>query len=68
MLGYVLRRLAIAVVLLWLLTVITFVIYLKVPQDPAGFIVDVQHASPAQIAQAHHILGTDKPALVQYEK
>lgn len=68
MLGYVLRRLAVAVVLLWLLTVITFVIYLKVPQDPAGFVVDIQHASPAQIAQAHHILGTDKPALVQYEK
>jgi peptide/nickel transport system permease protein len=68
MLGYVLRRVVIAVVLLWILSVITFVIFLKVPADPAGFIVDVQHASPAQIAQAHHILGTDKPAVVQYEK
>jgi len=68
MLGYVLRRVAIAIVLLWILSVITFVIYLKVPADPAGFIVDVQHASPAQIAQAHHLLGTDKPALVQYEQ
>ena len=68
MAGYVLRRVAIAIVLLWLLSVITFVIYLKVPQDPAGFLVDIQHASPAQIAQAHHILGTDKPAVVQYEK
>src|ERR1041385_1967953 len=68
MAGYILRRVAIAIVLLWLLSVITFVIYLKVPQDPAGFLVDIQHASPAQIAQAHHVLGTDKPALVQYEK
>ncbi len=68
MVGYVLRRLAIAVVLLWILSVITFVIYLKVPADPAGFLVDVQHASPAQIEQAHHILGTDRPAIVQYEK
>ncbi|NUR77111.1 MAG: ABC transporter permease [Thermoleophilia bacterium] len=68
MLGYTLRRLAVAVVLLWILSVITFVIYLKVPADPAGFIVDLQHASPAQIAHAHHILGTDRPAVVQYEK
>jgi peptide/nickel transport system permease protein len=66
--GYILRRLGVAVVLLWLLTVITFGIYLKVPQDPAGFLVDIQHASPAQIAHAHHVLGTDRPALVQYEK
>jgi peptide/nickel transport system permease protein len=48
--------------------VITFAIYLKVPQDPAGFLVDIQHASPQQIAHAHHILGTDRPAIVQYGK
>jgi peptide/nickel transport system permease protein len=48
--------------------VITFVIYLKVPADPAGFLVDIQHSSPAQIAHAHHLLGTDRPALVQYER
>ena len=66
MIGYTLRRLGVAVVLLWILTVITFAIYLKVPADPAGFIVDIQHASPEQIAAAHHALGTDKPALVQY--
>ena len=68
MVGYVLRRVGIAIVLLWILSVVTFAIYLKVPADPAGFIVDVQHASPAQIAHAHHILGTDRPAIVQYEK
>ena len=68
MIGFIVRRVAIAVVLLWLLSVITFAIYLKVPADPAGFIVDVQHSSPAQIQHAHHILGTDKPAVVQYVK
>ena len=47
---------------------ITFAIYLKVPADPAGFIVDMQHSSPAQIAHAHHLLGTDRPAVVQYVK
>jgi peptide/nickel transport system permease protein len=68
MVGYILRRLGIAIVLIWILSVITFAIYLKVPADPAGFIIDIQHASPAQIAQAHHILGTDRPAVVQYAK
>ena len=66
--GYILRRVAIAIVLLWILSVVTFVIYLRVPADPAGFVVDIQHSSPAQIEHAHHILGTDKPAVVQYEK
>jgi peptide/nickel transport system permease protein len=66
--AFVLRRLGVAVVLLWILTIVTFAIYLKVPQDPAGFLVDIQHASPAQIAQAHHVLGTDRPAVVQYAK
>jgi peptide/nickel transport system permease protein len=68
MLGYVLRRTAIAIVLLWILSVFTFLVYLKVPADPAGFIVDIQHFSPAQIAHAHHLHGTDRPALVQYER
>ena len=68
MIGYFVRRLAVAVVLLWILSMITFVIYLKVPADPAGFLVDMQHSSPAQIAKAHHILGTDRPAVVQYGK
>lgn len=66
MIAYVLKRLAVAAVLLWLLSVITFAIYLKVPADPAGFLVDMQHASPQQIADAHHVLGTDRPAVVQY--
>ena len=68
MIGYTLRRLGVAVVLLWILSVITFAIYLKVPADPAGFLIDMQHASPQQIAQAHHLLGTDRPAIVQYGK
>jgi peptide/nickel transport system permease protein len=68
MVGYILHRVGIAIVLIWILSVITFAIYLKVPADPAGFIIDIQHASPAQIAHAHHILGTDRPAIVQYAK
>jgi len=66
--GYVLRRLAVAVVLVWLLSVITFAMYFKVPADPAGFLVDLQHASPSQLEKARHALGVDRPVYVQYEK
>ena len=66
MTGYVLRRLGVAVVLLWIVSMITFAVYLKVPADPAGFLVDMQHATPAAIARAHHELGTDRPVLVHF--
>jgi peptide/nickel transport system permease protein len=66
--AYVLHRLAVAVVLVWLLSVITFAMYFKIPADPAGFLIDVQHASPAQVAKARHALGVDRPVYVQYEK
>jgi peptide/nickel transport system permease protein len=68
MLGHVVRRLLVAVVLLWLVSVVTFVLYLKVPENPASFLVDVQHASPQQIAQARHALGVDQPVTTQYAK
>ena len=68
MLGYILRRLGVTIVLLFLLSVLTFAVYLKVPANPAGFLVDVQHSSPQQIADAEHRLGTDRPAVVQYVK
>ena len=67
MTAYVLRRLGVAVILLWVLSVITFAVYLKVPADPAGFLIDMQHATPQAIAKAHHELGTDRPVLVQYK-
>jgi peptide/nickel transport system permease protein len=68
MLGYVVRRLLVALVLVWLLSVITFVMYFKIPADPAGVLVDMQKATPDQIAKAHHALGVDRPVYVQYGK
>ncbi|HLM35068.1 MAG TPA: ABC transporter permease [Gaiellaceae bacterium] len=68
MIGFILRRLAIAIVLLWIVSVVTFFLYLKVPEDPASFVVDVQHATPAQIAEARHALGVDAPVTTQYAK
>jgi peptide/nickel transport system permease protein len=66
--GFILRRVAIAVVLLWIVSVVTFALYLTVPEEPAGFIVDVQKATPQQIADARHVLGVDQPVTTQYGK
>jgi len=68
MIGWIVRRVAISIVLLWLISLITFVLYVKVPEDPASFLLDMQKATPAQIEQAHHILGVDDPYTTQYGK
>jgi peptide/nickel transport system permease protein len=65
---YVVRRIAVAMVLAWLLSVITFAMYFKIPADPAGFLVDIQHSTPDQIEKAQHALGVDRPVYVQYAK
>jgi peptide/nickel transport system permease protein len=65
---YLLRRVLISIGLLWLLSVITFLIYFTIPQEPANFVIDVQHATPAMIAKANHQLGVDKPVTTQYAK
>ena len=54
--------------LLAVLSVVTFLMYFEIPADPAGYLLDLQHATPAQIAHADHLLGVDRPIWVQYGK
>jgi peptide/nickel transport system permease protein len=62
------RRVAIALVLLFLLTLITFVIFFRIPSEPAQFLVDTKIATRAQIQAARHTLGADRPLHVQFAK
>ncbi|HJQ75526.1 MAG TPA: ABC transporter permease [Gaiellaceae bacterium] len=62
------RRLAIAAVLLVVLTFVTFVIFFQIPSEPAQFLVDTKTATQAQIKEARHILGADRPVHVQFAK
>src|SRR5256714_13002529 len=62
------RRLAAAAVLLVALTFITFVVFFKVPSEPAAFLVDPKTATQAQIKAARHVLGADRPVHVQFAK
>ena len=65
---YLLRRIAVSIFLLWLLSIITFAIYFAIPQEQANFLVDTQHATPAMIRHADHLLGVDRPVTTQYAK
>ena len=63
---FALVRLTTAVVLLVVLSMITFVVYASIPVEPAGFLVDIQHAKPGQVAAAHHALGLDHSVYYRY--
>jgi peptide/nickel transport system permease protein len=65
-LAFVIRRAAISVVLLFLLTLITFLAFRAIPQQPAAFVIDIRYATPEQVEHARHILGVDRPLYVQY--
>ncbi len=62
---YVVRRLALAVLVLFSVSVITFVIARVVPSDPAALWVGPR-PTQEQIAEARRELGLDKPLYVQY--
>jgi peptide/nickel transport system permease protein len=61
---YVVRRVALAIVVVAGVVVLTFVIARVVPGDPAVSWAG-PHASPAEIARVRHDLGLDRPLPVQ---
>lgn len=68
MLRYLARRLVLLVVMLWLVSLITFGIFFVLPSgDPAKRFVG-RGTTPQTIAQAKQSLGLDKPFYVQYAR
>jgi peptide/nickel transport system permease protein len=66
LLAFLVRRLTISLAIVLLLTLATFAMFEEIPNEPAAFLVDPQHATQAQIRQARHQLGVDKPMPVRY--
>jgi peptide/nickel transport system permease protein len=66
--GYVVRRLLSGLLVVFLLTLITFLLFRLVPAEPWRAIITDPTVSPtpAEIAAANHKLGLDRPLLVQY--
>jgi peptide/nickel transport system permease protein len=64
-LNYVVRRVAVAVVVLFGLLVATFFIIHLVPGDPVRIVL-AGRATPATVAHVRHQLGLDRPLLSQF--
>jgi peptide/nickel transport system permease protein len=63
--AFVLKRTALALVTLWILSVIVFVIGQVLPGDPGRSILG-NLAAPSAVAALDHQLGVDKPVITQY--
>ena len=67
MLRYLVRRLIWAAVLFIAVTLVAYVLFFLIPNDPARLVAG-KAATDADIKRAAHFLGTDRPFYVQYAK
>jgi peptide/nickel transport system permease protein len=65
MVAYIVRRLLMAIIVLLVVSFISFMLIQLIPGDPATTILGL-NATPAQISALRHELWLDKPVLVQY--
>ncbi|MBY8884131.1 ABC transporter permease [Streptomyces sp. PTM05] len=65
MLRFLVRRLLGAVVILALISALTYLLFFTLPSDPA-LLSCGKNCTPANVALIHHNLGLDKPVPVQY--
>jgi peptide/nickel transport system permease protein len=65
--GYIVRRVLLMFLLLFLVTLLVFVLFNIAPGDPARLTCG-KACSPATVAANRHKLGYDDPILVQFEK
>src|SRR5436305_1690033 len=66
MLRYIIRRVLWAIVLLFLVSFLTFLIFYAFPSSDPAVLRAGRSASPSVIAAIRHNLKLDKPVLVQY--
>jgi peptide/nickel transport system permease protein len=66
---YLLRRTIFMILVLWIVSVVTFLIFVKLPPgDPARRATGGRGASAEQIEAARHAFGLDRPVLTQYAR
>jgi peptide/nickel transport system permease protein len=66
---YLFRRMLFMILVLWIVSVVTFLIFVKLPPgDPARRATGGRGASAEQIAAARHAFGLDRPVLTQYAR
>ena len=66
---YLIRRTLFLILVLWIVSVVTFLIFVKLPPgDPARRATGGRGASEEQIEAARHAFGLDKPVFEQYRR
>jgi peptide/nickel transport system permease protein len=65
MLNYILNRVKSSIVVLFVVSIITFVVLMIIPGDPAQLILGTE-ATPDVVQELHSAMGLDKPLYVQY--
>jgi|SRR5919108_3299093 ABC-type dipeptide/oligopeptide/nickel transport system permease component len=63
--SFLVRRILLGIVVLWFVTVATFLLFFVAPQDPARLLAG-KNVSASQIANINRRLGLDQPLIVQY--
>ena len=63
--SFLVRRILLGIVVLWFVTVATFLLFFVAPQDPARLLAG-KNTTAAQIANINRRLGLDQPLIVQY--
>ena len=66
MFRYLLRRLLFLVFVLWVVSILTFLIFVKLPPGNPAVRAAGRAQTPETIAAAEHAIGLDKPVWVQY--
>src|SRR5437016_2244677 len=66
MLRYLVKRALLAIPTMFAVSVLVFVILHLVPGDPAAIFIGDRPATPERLAQIRHVMGLDRPLLVQY--
>jgi peptide/nickel transport system permease protein len=62
---FFIRRLLLGVVVMWFVTIGTFLLFFVAPQDPARLLAG-KNPTTQEIAEINHRLGLDQPLIVQY--
>lgn len=66
LLRYIVRRIGAAVLVLFVLSVLVFMMVRVIPGDPVSNFVDPNNTDPSQVAAIREKLGLDRPWLTQY--
>jgi peptide/nickel transport system permease protein len=64
--NYIIRRLLLLILVLWGVTLVTFILMHVVPGDPAKVLLGKLSGNEVLVAKLQHQLGLDKPLVVQY--